>query len=679
METRPYNLQSPEQIAKDYGGNKQKIAEAMQMGILDPTAGTMAGMFIDRMRSAAQMEAAPQQTVAEQVFAPPAPPQPPMGASAGLGATPEAAAMPPMDAAPPQEMPPQGEMPMMAEGGMVPPYASGGGLSDMPLPDGMFDEPSNGGFSDGYAGGGLVAFAAGDMVDDVEETDGQRFERLVTELIPGTSVTSRRRSAADNARVGGARNSFHMTDQARDFVPPRGMSLTEFGGKLKKLLGEGTDVVYNSKGHFDHVHVEPGKRQAANRSAPTRDFTDIAASMVSAAPAATPTGLAAAALPNEDMSAMREQMAMLTKSRADDLAETKKDRRQDAMMALGRFGLKMLQPPSMSMARGGEVQSYAAAGAVAQPSGFMMPAIKDPMDAYKPEYLKTLQSSISGLMPQSNKYADLMMEDIERRRNPETMQKDVKRARNDAMMNFGFALMASKNPSFLGGFGEAGIPAAAALKADLKDLKKDARDALVEGAQAEGLKNTAARDLANLTLQNANIAATLQSGNLDREQRVQLEKLQRENALRIAEINENGANYRARLQETGANTRAELQATATLGTEARQTARIYRDQAEAARDRAMTLNRDFAKETNRKTKAALADQILAELRNYHNYNTQLTGMGGQGVNLERAAFRTLNTWAADKANNYTPPYAKAKTGGSSDVQKQADAILANQN
>ena len=174
METKPYSLQSPEQIAKDYGGNKQKIAEAMQMGIIDPTAGTMAGMFIDRMRSAAQQEAAPQQSVAQQVFAPPAPP--PMAAPAGLGATPEASAMPPMDAAPPmgaappQEMPPQGEMPMMAEGGMIPPYASGGGLSDMPLPDGMFDEPSNGGFSDGYAGGGLVAFAAGDMVD--EDGDG---------------------------------------------------------------------------------------------------------------------------------------------------------------------------------------------------------------------------------------------------------------------------------------------------------------------------------------------------------------------------------------------------------------------------------------------------------------------------------------------------------------------------
>ncbi len=174
METKPFTMQSPEQIAKDYGGNKQKIAEAMQMGILDPTAGTLAGMFIDRMRSAAQTEAAPQQTVAEQVFAPPAPPT---GAPAGLGATPQAAAMPPMDAMPPMNaMPPQEmgapqmempaeEMPMMAEGGMVPPYMAGGGLSDVPLPDGMFDEPSNGGFGDGYAGGGMVAFAPGGDVD----------------------------------------------------------------------------------------------------------------------------------------------------------------------------------------------------------------------------------------------------------------------------------------------------------------------------------------------------------------------------------------------------------------------------------------------------------------------------------------------------------------------------------
>ena len=160
METKPYSLQSPEQIAKDYGGNKQKIAEAMQMGVLDPTAGTLAGMFIDRMRSAAQTEAAPQQSVAQQVFAPPMPPMPqgmppmpqmPQGAPAGLGATPQAAAMPAPAAAPPMGMPTEQPMPGMAAGG----------LAALPIPDDMFDEPTNGGFNDGYRGGGLVAFREG--------------------------------------------------------------------------------------------------------------------------------------------------------------------------------------------------------------------------------------------------------------------------------------------------------------------------------------------------------------------------------------------------------------------------------------------------------------------------------------------------------------------------------------
>jgi hypothetical protein len=62
---------------------------------------------------------------------------------------------------PPQEQPPMG----MAEGGMVPPYAAGGGLSQVPLPAGLFDEPNNG----GYANGGIVAFAQGEVVEDEDE------------------------------------------------------------------------------------------------------------------------------------------------------------------------------------------------------------------------------------------------------------------------------------------------------------------------------------------------------------------------------------------------------------------------------------------------------------------------------------------------------------------------------
>jgi hypothetical protein len=195
METKPFNLQSPEQIAKEYGGNKQKIAEAMQMGVLDPTAGTLAGMFIDRMRSAAQAESVPQQSIAQQVFAPPMPATP----GAGLAGTPQAAAMqaqmPPMGPgmAPPigPEMAPPMAPPMgpemappagLAAAPMGPPGMAAGGLTTLPIPDGMFDEPNYG----GYAGGGLVAFAAGDVVDEEELTgDPMLDDPENTIVVPG--------------------------------------------------------------------------------------------------------------------------------------------------------------------------------------------------------------------------------------------------------------------------------------------------------------------------------------------------------------------------------------------------------------------------------------------------------------------------------------------------------------
>lgn len=155
-------------IIEAYGGNKQKIAQAAFIGALGPNGpvkALAAGFGIDRIRAAAPREQMPQQTVAQQVFpflqnaTPPQGGMPPGAppAPAGLGATPQAMAMAP--SAPPMG----GGAPAvgMADGGMVGPY--GGGLSDLPVPDTMFDEPSTG----GYADGGLVAFARGnEVVDD---------------------------------------------------------------------------------------------------------------------------------------------------------------------------------------------------------------------------------------------------------------------------------------------------------------------------------------------------------------------------------------------------------------------------------------------------------------------------------------------------------------------------------
>lgn len=165
METKPYNIQSPEAIAKEYGGNKQKIAQAMQMGVVDPTAGVLAGMFIDRMRMAQVQEMAPQATVAQQVMGG-APAQAPLAPAGGLGATapamppmaPDMGMAPPMEApmAPPMEAPMEAPVPGMAAGGMFePPYMNEGGLGELPVPDTIFDEDHNG----SYGGGGIVAFA----------------------------------------------------------------------------------------------------------------------------------------------------------------------------------------------------------------------------------------------------------------------------------------------------------------------------------------------------------------------------------------------------------------------------------------------------------------------------------------------------------------------------------------
>ena len=265
---KPFSIQAPEDIAKEYAGNKQMIAQAAQMGVVDPTAAVLAGMFIDRMRSAQVMEAGQMPSVAQQVLGgqPPAPPAPP----AGLGATPEASAMPPMDAmppmgaAPPQDMAaPQDEMPMMAEGGMVPPYMSGGGLSEVPIPDGMFDEPSNGGFGDGYAGGGMVAFADGGPTGGF----GSYIEQMVRKLDPNIQISGRARTPARNAQVGGVAGSYHLIDAARDIRTPDGMDKSQFIAQLKSVFGPDYDVI-PSKGNS--VHVEPGPKLGAKVRAGAR-------------------------------------------------------------------------------------------------------------------------------------------------------------------------------------------------------------------------------------------------------------------------------------------------------------------------------------------------------------------------------------------------------------------------
>lgn len=146
------DLMSPERIAMQYDGNKQKIAAAVQAGILNPTVAVMAGMFIDRMRAGAAQEQMGKTTVEQDVLGAPQMP-------AGLGATPQA-----------QQLAQGQERAMQA----VPPVQSG--VAALPVDERMIPG------GEGYAGGGIVAFAGdtnGSLVD-MEEAIRQNVQGRYT-------------------------------------------------------------------------------------------------------------------------------------------------------------------------------------------------------------------------------------------------------------------------------------------------------------------------------------------------------------------------------------------------------------------------------------------------------------------------------------------------------------------
>ena len=136
-----FDLLSAEKVAAKYGGDKRKIGQAAQMGLVNPTVAVMAGMFIDRMRGAAVQEQQPSTTVAQDVMAP-------ATQMAGLGATPQAQAVP--------QMAPQANTQMAAVPTGTRTLAEGG-LTALPVNEDMFP--------DEYAGGGIVAFQNEGFVD----------------------------------------------------------------------------------------------------------------------------------------------------------------------------------------------------------------------------------------------------------------------------------------------------------------------------------------------------------------------------------------------------------------------------------------------------------------------------------------------------------------------------------
>jgi hypothetical protein len=176
---KPYILREPVQkIVEDSGGNKTIIAQQAQIGLIDPTAAVLAGMYIDRIREAEALEKEQAATVAEQVFSPNPEPEAVSQmqlAQQGLGGAPAPA--PKMPAGvnmgmPPPKMPmaPKAPMAPRPPSGMAFPKPSQGIAPNLPNVNMGMAPPSNRSVAgvdklnpnlNMAAGGGLLAFAGG--------------------------------------------------------------------------------------------------------------------------------------------------------------------------------------------------------------------------------------------------------------------------------------------------------------------------------------------------------------------------------------------------------------------------------------------------------------------------------------------------------------------------------------
>lgn len=87
---------------------------------------------------------------------------------------------------------------------------------------------------------------------------GAAIESAVLAAVPGATVTSGARTPEKNAEVGGVPNSYHLTDQARDVVPPAGMSMAAFEQTVRATLPGGFRVLNEG----DHLHIQPAARGA---------------------------------------------------------------------------------------------------------------------------------------------------------------------------------------------------------------------------------------------------------------------------------------------------------------------------------------------------------------------------------------------------------------------------------
>jgi len=77
------------------------------------------------------------------------------------------------------------------------------------------------------------------------------LEAAITNVFPGSKITSRGRTAEDNARVGGVENSHHLDGNAIDFIPPVGVTKEQVRDMFTGLGVNPTELIDEK----DHIHV----------------------------------------------------------------------------------------------------------------------------------------------------------------------------------------------------------------------------------------------------------------------------------------------------------------------------------------------------------------------------------------------------------------------------------------
>lgn len=138
--------------------------------------------------------------------------------------------------------------------GMIPPAGwsppGGGGAQGAEpeyideLPPGVRPRPNQPSPARPAAGGGRER----DQPVSISFPSSRDAQSAIMNIVPGVRVTSGARSPADNARVNGARGSFHLQDRARDLVPPAGMSMAQLAAKMRQ-------AGFRAINENDHVHV----------------------------------------------------------------------------------------------------------------------------------------------------------------------------------------------------------------------------------------------------------------------------------------------------------------------------------------------------------------------------------------------------------------------------------------